>query len=175
MALLRHGQPARLPPVAADVEDRIRADPEWQRGAAFHGHPGETVAAHVEDVLRNVEREPEPLRERLRLIALVHDSMKHRVRWWRPDHARLAARFARAYTDDTGVLKVIRHHDDAYRAWRLGRRTGRWRLAQWRARRLIARLGDDLELFRAFYRADNATADKACDDREWFDALVENR
>jgi len=157
----------------ASLEERIRADPEWQRGAAFHGHPGETVGDHVEEVLANVERCADPaLRSRLRVIAIVHDAMKHQVRWWRPDHARLAERFARAYVDEPSVLKVIARHDDAYRAWRVGRRTGLWPLADWRARRLIADLGDDLELFCAFYRCDNETGAKAPDDRTWFDAIV---
>ena len=78
------------------------------------------------------------MQERLRVIALVHDAFKHRVRWWRPgrtDHAALAADFAARHTDDPAVLKVVRRHDDAYRAWRLGHRTGQWWLARLRRAR----------------------------------------
>ncbi len=181
MAVLRPRQPARLEaPAPVTLEERIRADPEWQRGAEFRadgaGHPEDSVRHHVDEVLANVERHDDPaLVARLRLIAIVHDSMKHRVRWWLPgrtDHARLAARFARRYVDDPGLLKVIARHDDAYRAWRFATRTGLWRLAEWRARRLIADLGPELGLFRAFYRCDNETGAKSPDDRLWFDGVV---
>lgn len=158
--------------MAPSVEASIRADPDWQAGMACRfsgpGHPEATVGDHVEEVLANVAREPAELRERLRVIALVHDAFKHRVRWWWPgrtDHARLAERFARRHTDDPAVLKVIRRHDDAYRAWR--GRVARRR----RAERLIADLGDDLGLYLAFYRCDNATGDKSAAPLEWFMAL----
>ena len=158
------------------VETRIQADPEWQRGAAWgqpmSGHPEATVAEHIEEVLENVALEPAELRERLRVIALVHDTLKHRVRWYRPDHARLAAKFGARYIDDPEVLKVIRRHDDAYRAWRFGRRTRLWPVARWRARRLIADLGDQLDLYRAFYRCDNHTGDKSQEPLDWFEGLV---
>jgi hypothetical protein len=158
------------------LEARIRADPEWQRGAAWGepgpGHPEANVAEHVDEVLANVEREPEALRPQLRLIAVVHDAMKHRVRWWRPDHARLAARFVAGYVDDPAVIKVTHDHDDAYRAWRFGPRWHLWAIARWRARRLIARMGPDLELFRAFYRCDTYTGDKDPAPLEWFEAVL---
>ncbi len=163
------------------AEERIRADPAWQRGVAHRsggsGHPESSVAKHIDEVLANVDRlaaDPRQ-RARLRLVALVHDSLKSDVRWWRPgrsDHARLARRFAERHVDDHGVLKVIERHDDAYRAWRLGRRTGLWRLAERRARRLARDLGPDLDLYRAFYRCDNETGDKAPDDRRWFEDLL---
>jgi hypothetical protein len=164
----------------AEVEDRIRADPEWRKGVGFAsegvGHPEATVSDHVDEVLANVDRlAPPEMRERLRTVALVHDAMKHRVIQWLPgrgDHARIAARFARRYVQDPHVLKVIARHDDAYRAWRWGRRTGQWWLAEWLVRRLIADLGDALEMFRVFYRCDNETGDKAPDDRIWFEEVL---
>ncbi len=163
----------------APLEEAIRADREWQAGVACRfsgpGHPEETVGDHVDEVLANVEREPAELRERLRVIALVHDAFKHRVRWWHPgrtDHAAIAARFARRHTDDPTVLKVVRRHDDAYRAWRFGHRTGQWWLARRKARALIRDLGDDLGLYLAFYRCDNATGDKSSEPLAWFGELV---
>ena len=182
MALLRARQSPRLTPVA-EVEARIRADPRWQEGVAWRsegsGHPEATVGDHVEEVLANVERYgPPEMRDRLRVIALVHDAMKHKVVQWLPgrgDHARLAARFARDHVDDPQVLKVIARHDDAYRAWRFGRRTGLWPVARWRANRLVDDLGEALELFLAFYRCDNDTGHKSPADREWFEGLVSRR
>lgn len=180
MALLRGRQPPRLPTVAASVEASIRADPQWREGMACRfsgpGHPEDTVGDHVEEVLGNVEREPAALQPALRVIGLVHDAFKHEVRWWWPgrtDHAAIAARFARRHTDDAAVLKVVRRHDDAYRAWRLGARTGQWWLARARARALIRDLGDDLGLYLAFYRCDNATGDKSAEPREWFLGVAE--
>lgn len=160
-----------------DVERAIVADPDWQRGVAYgarmSGHPEASVRHHVEDVLANLEGEPD--RSRLRVIALVHDACKDRVRWWLPgrtDHARLARRLAERHVSDPGVLKVVARHDDAFRAWRFGRRTGLWPVSRWLARRLVRDLGAELPLFLAFYRADNATGDKSPDDRLWFEALL---
>ena len=161
-----------------ELERRILADPDWQEGAAWgkprRGHPEGTVAAHVEEVLENVDRlavDAED-RARLRLIAIVHDNFKHRVNHLLPfggrnDHAALARKFAERYIDDEGVLEVIELHDEAYRAWR--------RRDEHRAHRLIDRLGPHLGLFRRFHRCDNETGDKTADDRVWFDRLYEER
>ena len=156
------------------LEARILADPEWQAGAAWHedhhGHPEDTIADHIEEVLANVDRyAQEDQRADLRLIALVHDTFKGRVRRWLPrvgpnDHGRLARRFAERYVDDPRVLDVIELHDEAYRAWKK-------RDAD-RARRLIDRLGPALPLFRTFYRCDNETGSKAPDDRVWFESIA---
>src|SRR3712207_9436422 len=68
------------------TERAIVEDPEWREGAAWGkpraGHPEGMILAHVLDVLANIEaQELEPSdRERLRLVALVHDTFKHRVR-----------------------------------------------------------------------------------------------
>jgi hypothetical protein len=189
VALLRQGQPQRLAPVAriepeTDVERRIVSDPEWIEGASWgtdmEGHPEDTVADHVEEVLGNVDRFgfDDATRARLRLIALTHDTFKHGVRWWLPwrnDHARLARAFAVKHVDDEGVLVVVEHHDDAYRAWRRASKDGRWDRAERRAEALIDRLGEHLDLFRAFYRCDNATGTKSPDDRHWFEGIVERR
>ena len=120
------------------TERAIVSDPEWQEGAAANGrmkgHPEDTVGDHIEEVLANVDRyaaNPEQ-RARLRLIALVHDTFKHRVRWWLPhrsDHAKLAREWAQRRLDDPGVLEVIELHDEGYRAWR--------RRDEARARRLV--------------------------------------
>ena len=73
-----------------ELERRISSDPEWRRGAAWGkprpGHPEGAVAAHIADVLRNVEREarsPEE-RGRLRLAALIRDTFEYAVDASRP-------------------------------------------------------------------------------------------
>jgi hypothetical protein len=163
------------------LERQIVSDPEWERGARWgtrmKGHPEATIADHVEEVLGNIDAagHDEATRARLRLIALVHDTFKQDVRWWRPgrtDHAKLARAFAERHIDDDGVLLVTELHDDGYRAWRFGRRTGRWRSAERRVAELRERLGEHLPLFLAFYRADNATGTKSDDDLRWFERRV---
>ncbi|MBW3593242.1 MAG: hypothetical protein KY396_06080 [Actinobacteria bacterium] len=94
-----------------ELEARIVADPEWQEGAAWGtprpGHPEGSVAAHVREVLANVDRVALDARdrERLRLVALVHDAFKHSVDRSTPrtganHHATIARRFAERYIDD---------------------------------------------------------------------------
>lgn len=168
----------------SELERRIVADPEWREGVRWGrprpGHPEGSVLAHVREVLENVDRwaRSPAERARLRLIALVHDAFKYRVdrslpRTGANHHGALARTFAERHIDDPGVLEVIEHHDAAYGAWSFGRRSGRWDEAEERARALIARLGEHLDLYLAFYRCDKHTGDKTDADLEWFEALCE--
>jgi len=69
-----------------ELERRVFEDPELRAGLAWgkprKGHPEGTVGAHVGDLLRSIDEWGETGRRRsdLRFIALVHDSMKYRVR-----------------------------------------------------------------------------------------------
>ena len=165
-----------------ELERRIVADPEWLEGAAWGrprpGHEEGEVVKHVADVLENIDAggASGAERERLRLVALVHDVMKHRAsgprRMVNGHHGVCARRFATRYVEDPGLLDVIEWHDDAYRAWKLGARLGQWREAERRARRLADRLGDRLPLYLDFYRADNATGSKSREPLTWFEQLV---
>ncbi len=161
-----------------ELERRIMADPDWREGAAWgkprRGHPEGTVAAHIEQVLANVDRcaiDPDD-RRRLRLVAIVHDTLKHKVNHLLPfggrnDHAALARKFAERYIEDETILTVIELHDEAYRAWK--------RRDELRANRLIDWLGDQVGFYRRFHRCDNETGNKSPDDRIWFDRLCEKR
>jgi hypothetical protein len=71
------------------------------------------------------------------------------------------------------VLDVIELHDDAYNLWRRARRSGDWGRANREAAALIERLGDELPLFRSFYRADNETGDKTQAPRAWFEDICD--
>ena len=179
--------PEPLDPVAFvrpenELERRVCADPAWIAGSLWgaprSGHPEGTVALHVEDVLANVDRiapKPDPDRDRLRFIAIVHDSFKGEVDRTRPktgenQHGRIARRFAEGHTGDLSVLEVIELHDDAYIAWRHGTRTGAWPEATRQADELLRRLGPNLGLFMRFYQADNEVEGKTGEHREWFKA-----
>ena len=167
----------------SELERRILGDARWQTGAAWgsprSGHPEGAVVRHIIQVLRNIDRieHSGPNRDQLRLIALVHDTLKYQVDRSRPrigtnDHARLARAFARQYITDAQVLLVVETHDDAYRAW-LADRRGDEAAARARAEALIQRLTNSgaLALYLAFYRADNEVPGKTSEHREWLAGL----
>ena len=162
-----------------DLERTIAADLAWQAGVQWGtprpGHPEGAVQTHVADVLSNVDRfyGDSSHRQRLRLIALVHDAFKYQVDMDQPrtgenHHAMRARRFAERYIDDPAVLEVIELHDEAFNAWQMGHRKGRWDNARNRAERLIDRLGGFLPLYLAFYHCDNAIEGKEADCLNWF-------
>jgi len=170
-------------PAENAVEARLVADPRWQRGAAWGkprpGHPEGAVAAHIIDVLANLDAQPlaPEDRRKLRIVALLHDTFEGEVDAGRPrsganHHGHIARRFAADYTSDADILELIELHDEAYNAWQVGARRGDPEQAAARARRLVARLGPRLPLYLAFYRADNATGDKSAAPLEWFEHLV---
>jgi hypothetical protein len=165
-----------------ELESRIVHDPEWQEGAAWGdprpSHPEGEVSVHIEEVLRNVDDEAvDPAdRERLRLVALTHDTFKHRVDRTQPvtgenHHAMIARRFAERFIDDPELLDVIELHDEAFNSWVKGERGGKWDAAEARARRLLDRLGDSRDFYIRFYRADNRTGSKDQAPLEWFERL----
>lgn len=171
-----------------EVERRIMTDQEWQEGAAWGtprpGHPEGAVAAHIAEVLANVDQVALDAsdRARLRLVALVHDTFKYRVNRSRPrsgtnHHAMLARQFAERYLDDPELLEIIELHDEAYNAWSKGRRTRNWRRAEARAERLLGRLesAKTIAFYQRFYQADNATGGKDPAPLRWFSELVERR
>lgn len=168
------------------TEARIISDSEWQEGAIWGkprpGHPEGTVAAHIADVLVNVDMVAidDEDRERLRLVALIHDTFKHKVdsskaRSGENHHAMLARRFAERYIDDDALLDVIELHDEAYNSWGKGERSGNWGAATARAEALISRLGDQLGFYLRFYQADNETGSKDATSYRWFRQLAESR
>jgi hypothetical protein len=167
----------------SDIERAIVSDPRWIAGAAWGeprpGHPEGRVELHIADVLRNLEemRLAGDARAKLRLVALVHDSFKNEVDYTQPKtgpnhHATIARRFVEGFTDDQDVLEITELHDEAYNSWGIGHRRGDWDRATSRAERLIQRLGPRLDLYLAFYRADNASGDKWSDPLEWFEKLA---
>lgn len=168
-----------------DVERRIAADPEWQRGVEWgtprRGHPEGAVKHHIADVLANVDREAagEQERRRLRLAALVHDSFKYRA----PEgtaavgspghHGSQAARFLERFVDDRELVKLVRWHDEAFAAWFGLNRRGDQDRATRRARALAQRLGPTLQLYLKFFRTDNGTRGKSRDAVEWFERAID--
>jgi hypothetical protein len=144
-----------------EVEWAVACDPDIRRGFAFAvdgaGHPERLVGAHVAAILRNIDPDDE-LGPALRLIALVHDSMKWAVRRdaaWSPDndHAVLARRVAERHTRDPRLLQTVELHDEAYWIFRNSPSEPEPLDA------LLARL-PDTELYLRFVELDSTTEGK---------------
>jgi len=145
------------------------------------GHPEGQVIYHIEQVLDNIDKYYKDDNERaeLRLIAILHDTFKHKVNQNLPKtgenhHGMIARRFAEKFPIHQDVLQVIQYHDDAYNAWSAGGRHGDWYKAKKRATNLIQALMIEncLDLYVKFYRCDNETGDKSIENFEWFVNLI---
>jgi hypothetical protein len=158
-----------------DLERALIADPELREGLAWgrprKGHPEGSVGAHVADLLETIERwgETGGRRAELRVLALVHDSMKYRVRDWLPKtgenhHAVRARRFAERHIGDERLLAAIEQHDRPYALWRKLQRTGR--LDEKGFARMLERI-PDLDLFVRFVELDGSTEGKDPEPIEW--------
>lgn len=151
------------------------ADPVLQEGLAWgkprRGHPEGAVGEHVADLLRTIETwgETGRRREDLRFVALVHDSLKYKVKSWLPrtgenHHAMRARRFAEGYTADERLLAAIEHHDRPYSIWRKMRRTGR--LDEHALNEMLDRI-PDVDLFLRFVALDGSTEGKNAEPLRW--------
>ncbi len=165
------------------LEKRLLTLPEFQLGLRWgeprFGHPEGLVAYHVRDVLNNIDLIPGLLqadRERLRLIALSHDTFKYaedrsRPRDWNRHHGVLARLFMEKHTDDQAVLDIIETHDDAFYAW-LGARPGHSAPGARSLVGLLHRVGHCLQLYYLFFKCDTQTGDKIQASLKWFEKNV---
>lgn len=166
-----------------ELEKYLLTLPEFQVGLRWgeprFGHPEGVVAYHVRDVLDNIDlirNLSAPDRERLRLIALTHDTFKYaedrsRPRDWTRHHGVLARRFLEKYTDDSIVLDIIESHDDAFYAW-LGARPGHTAPGARTLVSLLHRVGHCLQLYYLFFKCDTQTGDKIQASLKWFEKNV---
>jgi len=152
------------------LERELASDPALLRGLAWGrprpGHPEGSVGRHVGDILAATTEPPGRRRSDLRLLALVHDAFKHRVRpgaGYSPDndHAVLARRFAERYTTDPRLLDTLELHDAPYHIWRTRTDDGRAALDA-----VLARI-PDLELFLRFVELDGSTEGKDARPLAW--------
>jgi len=167
-------------------ETAIVSDADFIEGALYgkprSGHPEGQVIYHIQEVLANIDKffPDDEDRTDLRLIAILHDTFKHKVDHTKPKagenhHGRIAQKFAEKFCHNTNVLQVIQLHDDAYNAWSAGGRHGDWYKAKRRAEKLINELSTlgSLDLYLKFYKCDNATGDKSQENYDWFCNLIE--
>lgn len=164
------------------MEEKIAADPEWLEGAFWgeprRGHPEGKIIHHIEEIFKNIDKlkVSKKIREKLRLIALVHDTFKYKVdenkeRSGENHHAYFARKFAEKYIDDQEILEIIELHDEAYNSYQKGKRGDKWDIAEERATKLICRLKDSIKLYLLFYKCDNETGDKRQENLQWFEQL----
>jgi len=167
----------------SELERALIADPDLREGLAWgkprSGHPEGTVGAHVADLLETIDRwgESGERRAELRFLALVHDSMKYRVRDWLPKvgenhHAMRARRFAERYTSDERLLATIEQHDRPYALWRKLERTGR--RDERGIERMVGRI-PDRDLFVRFVELDGSTEGKNPEPVDWLKEELERR
>jgi hypothetical protein len=166
-----------------ELERALAADPVLHEGLAWgkprRGHPEGTIGAHVADLLETIERwgETGMRREELRFLALVHDSLKHKVQSWRPrtgenHHAMRARRLAERYTDDERLLATIEQHDRPYSIWRKMRRRGR--VDDDAFSEMVDRI-PDIDLFLRFVELDGSTEGKHHEPIRWLKADLAQR
>jgi len=148
-------------------------------GEPRSGHPEGPVGRHVADLLRTIDDwgERGDRRRDLRLMALLHDSLKYRVRDWLPHqgpnhHAACARRVAEGYVEDERLLAAIELHDRPYALWRRLRRTGR--LDDGRFRAMLERV-PDRALFLRFVELDGSTEGKDPEPIAWFRGELQRR
>jgi len=167
------------------IETAIVGDAAFIEGCEYgksrSGHPEGKVKFHVKEVLDNIDKfygDDEDRRD-LRLIALVHDTFKHKVDRNKPKtgdnhHGNIAKVFTENYISGRGLLYIIEKHDEAYNAWGKGARHGDWYKAETRANKLIRELVIEgtLDLYLKFYKCDNRTGDKEQDNYDWFCNLI---
>jgi hypothetical protein len=159
---------ATLAPIT-DLEQRLLAAPELRAGLAWGsrrwGHPEGAVREHVAALLERIT-DDDPLRDDLRVLALVHDSFKAAVRpgerWSRDnDHAVLARRFAERFTDDERLLAALELHDEPYWIWRNAGAPASCLAA------MLKRI-PDVELYAHFVELDASTEGKDLSFLWWF-------
>jgi putative nucleotidyltransferase with HDIG domain len=177
----------------AELVERIRRSPQWQRAAAWGeprpGHPEGTVGRHVaEQVLPFIERHYRDLPDYWSLVAIayLHDIGKPAVdfrdgRLHGESHSVLSARIAAELGVPDRIVRVIERNDRSYSHWRkLLDKDGHWNAARWTADRRASFVREfhpdavDLELLVRFHRADNgyrraAVREEAEDPVLWFE------
>lgn len=158
------------------LEQRLAGYPVMAEGLAWgkprQGHPEGPVGAHVAHLLASIDAcgEEGMRRSELRFVALVHDTLKGKVKEWLPrtgenHHAMRARRFAEQLTSDERLLATIELHDRPYSIWKRLRRTGE---AQHDAvAEMVVRLPDEA-LFLRFVELDGSTEGKDPAPVRWF-------
>lgn len=163
-----------------DLEHRLLRQPALRHGLLWgvprYGHPEGEVFKHVREVLDNIDQLVISARdrERLRLVAYVHDAFKYNEdkghpRDWSRQHGVLARRFLEKFTDDHPTLLLTEWHDEAYYAWRDAHLFRQPEQAEERWARLLKLVEGHHQLYYLFFKCDTLTGDKNLAPLYWFE------
>ena len=166
----------------------VTADARYRRNVAWGepraGHPEGTIAAHVRDLEKNLDRLRPKLSDdevaKLRLLIHVHDTFKPDAREGiairhPQSHASLARAFLAEFLpdagrDDAGLLDMLQFHDEPYALFLRARRgKAAPDPARWAALKQAIR---DWDLFVAFCLVDGSTAGKSREPLTWLIAQL---
>ncbi len=166
------------------TEKALLKNPEFVEGLHWgeprFGHPEGKVIFHIKEVFNNIDKcalNPAE-REKLRLIALVHDTFKYKEvkgsepRNWKKHHAALAGEFVQQWTDDEQVIKITKLHDEAYYSWRHDSIHKDVAASKNRLNRLLTEVKDCQQLYYLFFICDTYTGDKNPTPVKWFEKKV---
>lgn len=167
------------------LEKTIVTQELWMEGAFWGsprpGHPEGKVLYHIGEVLQNIDRiTTDPvIRQKLRLIAIVHDTFKYKEEQTRPridwskHHAVFARHFTANFIKDEQLLAIIELHDEAYYAWCIWSYKKDQVKSMARLQCLFNRIGAAyLQLFYLFFKCDTFTGDKIRQPIYWFENIV---
>jgi len=148
-------------------------------GEPRFGHPEGKVAYHVREVLNNVDKldiTPHQ-REKLRLIAIVHDTFKYEeartiAQGNRIHHGIFAKTFFSDFINDEELLTIIELHDEAYYCWRMIQNNNDYDGGMKRLDSLLQNIDGFLQLYYLFFKCDTRTGDKIQVPLKWFEKNI---
>lgn len=160
-----------------ELEKRILSDEDLRNGLEWgeprSGHPEGKVILHVQQILGMIDAQEikGDKREKLRLLAIIHDSFKERVNrkelsMGGKNHGSLAREFAQKYINDEDLLNMLELHDKPYSIWRTYKREGKFREVAFV--HMIDRI-KDIQLFLDFVKLDGGVKGKSSEPRDWFE------
>lgn len=166
-----------------ELEKRLLEHPAFMEGLFWgkprRGHPEGEVYKHVREVLNNIDQLDLTKRERekLRLIAYVHDTFKYiedksQPRDWSKHHAVHARRFLSDFVQDKDVLDIIEWHDEVFHCWNWVFICKEIEIGEKKLQDLINRLNGNLKLYYLFFKCDTLTGNKILSPLWWFEEKI---
>ena len=160
------------------ILESVTSNETYKIGVAWgkprHGHPEATIAEHIRELEENLEQMKWRFSSeeicKLKILIHVHDTLKvhalPRVPIEHPrSHASLAAEYLAEFTEDQGLIDMVRYHDENFALFRQYEEKGRFDEA--RLKRLISRISD-WRLFLSFNIIDSCTKGKDRKSILWF-------
>jgi hypothetical protein len=186
-ALLRSKSPKLLPANLQNVLEDIKKDPRYQKCIAWGkkraGHDEGTIAAHIQELERNLEIVKPHLNnvaDEMVLLLLIHthDTFKseaeRKVSIQHPkSHASLGREYVESYLGKTHLSNMLQYHDDLYAIWR-NAQANSGKVDQFRLNKLISHI-EDWDLFLAFTIIDNTTKSKDLEPTQWAIKILQQR